>query len=183
MDYAILDNDELIRLALEAMNNGKDADSVVMLKTLVDRDPGNGFANYLLAAQHAQMGLMDRAEAGFRAAIASDVELPTARFQLGQLLALKGDSAGAVQVLQPLAANDDSLGAYARGISAAALDDIDTAIRELDHGLSLPQDIPALATDMRNLRERFLAANAGTTASPAAETMAPRFLGAYRDNG
>lgn len=29
---------------------------------------------------------------------------------------------------------------------------IDEAIRELDHGVSLPQSIPALATDMRNPR-------------------------------
>ena len=68
MDFDKLDNDELLRFALEAGHADRDADAAVMLKTLLERDPSNVIATYLLAAQHAQLGMMDSAEAGFRAA-------------------------------------------------------------------------------------------------------------------
>ena len=131
MTYAILDNDELLRLALDAMNTGKDADAVVMLKTLVERDPHSAYGQYLLAAQHAQMGLMDRAEAGFRAAVGNGLELPVARFQLGQLLLVKGDSAEAKATFEPLATSDDrALAAYARALMAAADENTQAAISQ-----------------------------------------------------
>jgi len=152
MTYAILDNDELLRLALDAMNTGKDADAVVMLKTLVERDPGNAYGQYLLAAQHAQMGLMDRAEAGFRAAVGNGLELPVARFQLGQLLLVKGESAEAKATLAPLTTSDDlALAAYARALMAAADENTGAAISQLNEGLALPQPIPALGADMQRL--------------------------------
>ena len=152
MTYAILDNDELLRLALDAMNTGKDADAMVMLKTLVERDPRNAYGQYLLAAQHARMGLMDRAEAGFRAAVGNGLELPVARFQLGQLLLVKGDSAEAKATLEPLATSDDhALAAYARALMAAADENAQAAISQLNEGLALPQTIPALGADMQRL--------------------------------
>lgn len=172
MTYAILDNDELLRLALEAMNTGKDADAVVMLKTLVERDPGNAYGQYLLAAQHAQMGLMDRAEAGFRAAVGNGLELPVARFQLGQLLLVKGDSAEAKATLEPLTTSDDlALAAYARALTATADENAEAAITQLSEGLALPQSIPALGADMHRLLESLQAL--ASSSSPATVSNAP----------
>lgn len=181
MPFSKLDNDELLHLALEAMNTGRDADSVAMLKTLLERQPGNGYALYLLAAQHAQMGLLDRAEEGFRMAVAAAPELPTARFQLGQLLAVKGAASEAREVLQPLTVRQDSLGAYARGISAAAGEDVAVAIEALQQGLAMPQEIPALAGDMRGLLGRLESLQmADAPAFPVPGTVPSRVLGAYQ---
>lgn len=182
MSFDKLDNDELLRLALDAMNTGRDADSVAMLKTLLARAPDNAHALYLLAAQHAQMGLMERAEEGFRQAVRLAPELATARFQLGQLLLIKGDSQDAKQVLLPLAGQTDALGAYARGMCAAADDDAPLAIAAIAEGLALPQPVPALAGDMTALRGRLQALLAGGEGSPApaTTTTAPRFMGAYQ---
>jgi len=66
MTYERLDSEELLRLSLSAMSAANDAETTNLLKALVDREPGNAYGHYLLAAQHAQLGLMDRAEAGFR---------------------------------------------------------------------------------------------------------------------
>ena len=151
MTYALLDNDELLRLALDAMNTGRDAESVAMLKTLTERDPGNAYGHYLLAAQHAQMGLMDRAEMGFKAAVACGLEIPAARFQLGQLLLLKGENAEAHQVLAGLRGVGGSMGEYAQALMALAAGEITTAMGHLRDGLEQPQDIPALTDDMRRL--------------------------------
>lgn len=167
MGYDKLDNEELLRLALDAIHHGRDADSLVMLKTLLERDPQHVHAQYLLAAQHAQLGMFERAEAGFRAAVAGAPELAIARFQLGQLLVMKGAAGEAAEVLSPLDAREDALAAYARGLLAAANDDAPAALRELDQGLALPQEIPALAGDMQRLRDRLGAHGAGGAAAEA----------------
>lgn len=186
MDFDKLDNEELLRLSLDAMNTGRDADSVVMLKTLLEREPGNAYAQYLLAAQHAQLGMMDRAEEGFRKTVEVAPDLVAARFQFGQLLLIKGESAEARQVLKPLTVMHDALGAYARGLSAAGDEDATTAVRELEEGLTLPQPIPALAMDMKNLRDRLLGLQTGATTEILVEeeaTVVPRYLGAYQGQG
>ncbi len=188
MGYDKLDNEELLRLALDAINNGRDADSLVMLKTLLERDPKHVHAQYLLAAQHAQLGMFERAEAGFRAAVAGAPDLAIARFQLGQLLVMKGTVEEATQMLAPLADRGDALAAYARALVAAANEDATTAVRELDQGLALPQEIPALAGDMQRLRDRLSVQGADLATMQATEAALaetnpiganPMFLASY----
>lgn len=188
MGYDKLDNEELLRLALDAINNGRDADSLVMLKTLLERDPRHVHAQYLLAAQHAQLGMFERAEAGFRAAVAGAPDLAIARFQLGQLLVMKGTIEEATQMLAPLADRGDALAAYARALVAAANEDAPTAVRELDQGLALPQEIPALAGDMQRLRDRLSVQGADLATMQATEAALaetnpiganPMFLASY----
>lgn len=186
MNYDKLDNAELLRLALGAINGGQDADSVVMLKTLLERDPNHVYGQYLLAAQHAQMGMLDRAEAGFRSVVDTAPDLAIARFQLGQLLLLKGAAGEARQFLRVLCSNNDALGAYARALSAAANHDIGTAIAEAGAGLALPQDIPALATDMQRLHDQWRQAGmvSDTAAAMATQSpVSPMFLSGYGREG
>lgn len=179
MTYEKLDTDELLRLALEAMNAGREADSIVMLKTLLEREPDHVHARYLLAAQHAQLGMMERAEAGFRDVIARSAELPIARFQLAQMLLLRGANQEAQTVLAPLAAAPDgqALGGYARALTAAAVDDTAGTIAGLQSGLACAQDIPALAGDMRRLLDQLLAN--GPIQPPPGDGAAPLFLSGY----
>lgn len=178
MEFDKLDNDELLRLSLEAINTNRDADAVVMLKTLLEREPGHVFATYLLAAQHAQLGMMDRAEAGFRAVVQQAPEFPIARFQLGQLLLVKGSPDEARQVFAPLTSDRQALGAYARALSAAAQEDLPTALAELEAGLALPQEIPALELDMRRLHDQLqvAATQAPARAEPSPGATAPSAL-------
>lgn len=183
MNYDKLDNDELLRLSLDAINNGRDADAVVMLKTLLEREPEHVYAQYLLAAQHAQLGMLERAEAGFRRVVEQAPDLAPARFQLGQLLVTTGQGAEAKAVLAPLASNRDSLAAYARAMVAAADEDAASAIRELEAGLALPQEIPALAADMQRFRGQLSGLSEQAPVLPAgasgAVQAAPMFLTGY----
>lgn len=178
MNYEKLDNEELLRLALEAVNSGRDAESVVMLKTLLERDSTHVHAQYLLAAQHAQMGLYERAEAGFRAVVEQAPELEIARFQLGQLLALSGSVREAQDCLQPLVQHEGALGAYARALAALMGEDIARALQELEAGLGLPQQIPELAADMQRLRDT-LKASVDTSEPDVTPSTAPIFLTGY----
>lgn len=149
------DNDELLKRSLEAMQNGRDDEAMDLLQALLQRDPGHLYGRYLIAAQHAQMGLFDQAETGLRAVVAESPDFAIARFQLGQLLLLKDAGDEARRLLEPLAGQGDALGAYARGLTAAAAQNLGEAVRELQAGLSLTQEIPALAADMQRLGARL----------------------------
>lgn len=183
MSFENLDNEELLRLSLEAINGNRDAEAISMLKLILSREPGHFYATYLLAAQHAQIQMFDRAEEGFRAAVALNPDFPIARFQLGQLLTMKGAADEVQQVLSPLFGNSDALGAFARGMAALAREDVDNGVRELEAGLAMPQEIPALEADMRRLRDNLLAAAAAsgvTSAEAVAEpAAAPVYFAGY----
>jgi Flp pilus assembly protein TadD len=178
MSYEQLDAEELLRIALDAVNHDRHAEAVAMLKTLIGREPGNVFATYLLAAEHAQLGMMDRAEEGFRRTIELAPEFPMARFQLGQSLLVRGEANGACEILAPLAGlpANVALASYARALMAAAREDVAEATAQLESGLACEQEIPALAQDMQRVLANLQATTpmaAGT--SPAA----PMFLSNY----
>ena len=153
MEYEALDDDELLHLSLEAINGARDADAVVLLKVLTGRSPGNPLAHYLLAAQHAQTGLLERAEQGFRRAVELAPEFAMARFQLGQLLLMKGDGVAAAQEFRLVRSDDPAVACYAEGLCALAQERLAEALASLRRGLVLPQMIPALAQDMRQLAD------------------------------
>jgi len=181
MNFDKLDPDELLRLSLDAIKNNRDADAVVLLKTMLERDPGHNYAHYLLAAQYAQIGMFDRAEEGFRTVVTNEPALRIACFQLGQLLVMKGTLDEAKATFAPLLAQDDALGAYARAMHAVADDNADDAVREIDIGLALPQDIPALAHDMKRVRDRLrnVDEDAPQPMQAMPTTPAPIFLTGY----
>jgi Tfp pilus assembly protein PilF len=144
MDYLLLDTEELLNRSVDAIRMNQQADVMVLLKVVLERDPDNTYAFYLLAAQYAQLGMADRAEKGFRKVVESAPQLSIARFQYGQLLMGQGRNEESADMLAPILEQADDLGAYARVLSAAGRDRIQDSLRELDKGLELPQSIPAL---------------------------------------
>jgi tetratricopeptide (TPR) repeat protein len=155
MNYDTLDNEELLFVALDAVNGARYGEAIMLVRMLLGRDPKNANAQYLLSAQHAQIGMYERAEDGFRTLLALAPGFSIARFQLGQLLLMKNASTEAKDALSPLAGNRDAIGAYARALCAVADDDADMATREIQAGLQLPQSVPTLASDMQALLARL----------------------------
>jgi tetratricopeptide (TPR) repeat protein len=141
---------------------------MVLLKTVIERDPVNVYAVYMLAAQHAQLGMAERAERGFERVVEVAPDLAIARFQYGQLLLGQGRNEEAANMLAPILEQIDDLGAYARALSAAGQDRIHDSLCELDKGLELPQSISALTIDMRRLREQLC----GLTSQVVSEVVA-----------
>jgi Flp pilus assembly protein TadD len=146
-----LDTSTLLRDALDAIQGARDVEAVRLLKTVLEREPDNLHAQYLLAIQHAQLGLFERAEERLRALLTVVPEFVVARFQLAQLLVMRGTAKDAREWLQPVLAQADPLGAYARGLLAAAEGDRDGACATIEAALRLQQPVPVLADDMRRL--------------------------------
>ena len=186
MTYAMLDNEELLRIALDAINQDRHADAVAMLKTLLEREADHVFGTYLLAAEHAQLGMMDRAEAGFRRTVELAPDFPMARFQLGQIHLTKNDAAAAKAILTPLASLPAglALSAYAKGLIAAADEDLAEAAHQLQTGLACEQEIPALAADMQRVLENLFSLGAGAPGSATTpHAAAPMYLSNYGKPG
>lgn len=153
MSVGSTNNEELIYMSLQAMNASRDEEAMALLAALLEREPEHAQGIYLLAAQHAQLGMLDQAEAGFRKAMTLvGNEFPMPRFQLGQLLMVQDRPGEAVDVLLPLTnAADPALRAYANAFIALAAQQVADAIAALREGLQHPQSIPVLADDMRRL--------------------------------
>ena len=187
MSYALLDNDELLRLALDAVNHDRHAEGMTLLKELLQRDAAHVYGNYLLAAEHAQLGLLDAARQGFEKSVSLAPEFPMARFQLGQICLTLGDANAAIVALSPLAdaREDTALAGYARGLIAAAQDRVEDAVDAIRTGLARPQEFPVLASDMQRFADALASAAAAASAliaigvpfALAAPTAAPTTLG------
>ncbi len=178
----MLDPDEYLHLAIHASSVGNHHACMTYLKEVLQRQPAHASALYLLAAQHAELGLMERAISGMKAALAITPDLEIARFQLGLLL-LDRDRAG--EAKQQLSALDASLNPALKAFSQAllALADADPAgaQKKLALGLALPSSNPALSTMMQRFFEHLAKKNEAAVEPPASAPEAnPLFLGAYR---
>lgn len=100
-------------------------DAIVLLKAIIERHPGKRNAAYLLSAQHAQRGLVDRADAGFRQVFEASPSLAIARLQHGQLLFGQERLYDAATMIAPLRDLSGEIGSYARALQASSAGRID----------------------------------------------------------
>jgi len=193
----LYDIDEYLHLAMHASSAGDIHTAMTHLKQLLQLQPGHALAIYLLATQHAEIGLFERAIKGMRAAIALNPQLEMARFQLGLLLVDRGRPAEAKEQFAGLTGiADPVLKAYSEAMVAVIEGDLQRGIERLTW--SLGQDVrnpgmQALAGLMRRVLERVSAAAAGETGKTNSTRDSPvpgaggsseeLFLGAYRQAG
>lgn len=109
MTQQSLDGTELFYLAIEASGRSDHGTAITYLKQALDLPEGStatsaDYAKYLymLGAEYAQIGLMDRAASHMAQAVEMDPNLHTARFQLGLLHITCNQPAQALSVLAPL---------------------------------------------------------------------------------
>ena len=165
-----VDVDELVHLAMEASREQRHGDAIAYLKQAVEHSSKNHRAVYLLAAQHAQIGLNDRAIEGFQKALTIEPKLSPARFQLGLLLLCNGRVDEALAAWQPLEelAESDPYRHFARGMARLCRDDFAGCEESLKRGMELNEVNPALNADMKGVLERMSAQLADGSQSAAA---------------
>ena len=174
----MLDAAEYLHLAIHASSKGDHHAALSYLKEALQREPDNAKAVYLLAAEHAELGLFDRAIAGMEAALSLDGQLEMARFQLGLLYLQANQLDNAKGQFSALGKSEDlGLRAFANAMEALADDKTALAQEKLAFGLAHADNNPALKADMQRMLDRLLGGNA--TQASATET-ATVFLGAYQ---
>lgn len=175
----MLDTDEYLHLALHASSVGNHHACMTYLKEVLQREPRQATAIYLLAVQHAELGLFARAIDGMKAALAIEPRLEIARFQLGWLFLNAGQMPQAREHFTTLGGTaDEAMRAFAEAMIALTDNKMTLAREKLALGLSRKATNPALSNLMRGVLER-LATQADPPAAAATPTNEPVFLGAY----
>ncbi|AKJ96682.1 tetratricopeptide repeat protein [Pseudomonas fluorescens] len=175
----MLDAPEYLHLAINASQNGDHHAALSYLNTALELEPNNAAVHYFRAAEHAELGLMERAYAEMIEALELDPGMDIARFQLGLLglqLAKLDEARSTFLTLQ-----DTSQDMSLREFSSAYLELLDerpqNAATRLAQGL-IDCSNPALKADM----ERVLASLSSTPPSTSNLTEPAAFLGAYRNS-
>lgn len=104
-----LDGTELFHLAIEASGRSDHGAAIAYLKQALDLPEGSAATSsdyakylYMLGAEYAQIGMMDRAASHMAQAVDMDPALHTARLQLALLHITCNQTAQALSVLTPL---------------------------------------------------------------------------------
>lgn len=161
MDYSSdrLDSEELLHLAMQSAQAGWHDRAIVLLKQAWSANPRDARIIYCLGAEHAEIGMYERAMAEMAKALELEPSLDVARIQLALMCAGGGRVEQAESTLAPLLdrPEDDSALHFARGLTAMLRDDIANAIPAVERGIALNAVNPALNGDMARLLESMQA--------------------------
>jgi tetratricopeptide (TPR) repeat protein len=154
----MLDAEEYFHLALHAGAMGDHHACMSYLEEVLQREPRNARAIYLMAVQHAELGLTQRAIAGIKTALTIEPDLELARFQLGLLLLFDcSQPSEAKDYLQRMRLSPNrALRAYSEAMIAIADNELTLARQQLAIGLSEASPDAPLSMLMRRLFERLL---------------------------
>jgi tetratricopeptide (TPR) repeat protein len=165
---ANLDQEELVHLAIEASGQQRHGDAIEYLKQSLAKAK-NFKALYLLAAEHAQIGMTERAIEEFRQALEIEPGMAAARFQLGLLFLCNARVEEALDAWQPLekaVPAGDPYAVFAGGLTKLARDEFTAAATELRRGMEINRVNAALNADMKRVLERIEAHLSGDVPPP-----------------
>lgn len=176
-----LDAEEYLGLALNALRAGDHGAALAHLKSGAECHPSNAQIAYMLGAEHAQIGLFDRAEQEMARALEIEPGLTMARFQLGllQLTQSRPADASATWAALDELPEGHGLRLFKLGLEALAQDRFADARSLLEQGIAANNFSADLNRDMTNVLGRIPEA---TEAAATAEAAPGVWLGAYRDS-
>lgn len=145
--------EELLHLAIEASTKDKAEAAIEYLKRAIDLKPNDGRIHYMLAAEHAQIGMFNEATEEITRAVELDPSLHTAHFQLGLLHLTSGRPEMAYDAWVPLDAlsEDHFLYLFKSGLEHLARDEFEQCVEKLTRGIALNKLNEPLNNDMRRI--------------------------------
>lgn len=181
----MLDADEYLHLAVHAGQSGDHHAALDHLHRALEQNPEHVAAMHILAAEHAQLGLYERACTGMRDVLALAPDMVVARFQLGLLNLQLERPEEARQAFSVLAkgATEEDLRAFANAYLHLLDDQLPQAATLLQQGLDHCNN-PALKADMLRVLSSLAPESVGAASSPTdpgSDSEKPVYLGAYRD--
>lgn len=152
-EASMLDQEELLHLAIEATQRGEHGAAISYLKEGIQRFPKDGKIAYVLGAEFAQIGLYDKAEEEMKRSIQLEPELYTAVFQLGLLQMTQGkvSEAKATWLALDVLNDDNALRLFKNGLESLAGEQYEDARILLEKGLVSNTFSPELNRDMQNV--------------------------------
>lgn len=152
-----LDADELFALAVRASDQQDSAQAISLFKRALEARPDFAAAHYLLGAEHAQLGMFDRAAEEMARAVACQPDLHAARFQLGMLQLTSGQPGGARQTWDGLSqlGQDHYFVQFRDGLLQLAQDDFEGCRRSLTAGIKGNTENVPLNHDMERILSRL----------------------------
>jgi len=189
-----LDADELLHFAIRASQNNESEKAILYLKHALQQEPENAKLHYFLGAQHAEIGMYDRAVEEMATAVKLDPNLETAHFQLGLLYATSARIEEANNAWEPLdkLGNEHPLYLFKTGLIQLAKDEFSEATENLSNGIKLNKLNPDLNNDMQRILDSITQINSEQiTAEKNSESDMPKddkksgnhiFLSAYEND-
>lgn len=149
----LLDQQELLQLALYACHKDQIGSAMVYLKIATARPAPDVRAHQLLGSLYAQIGMHERAANQMEAMLAMAPDFALGRLQLGVLYLTMGLTQKALESIPPLLQLDDSDAhrAFGEGLEHLCHDRLIEAGEVLQRGIELNKTNPALNDDMNKI--------------------------------
>jgi hypothetical protein len=184
-DTMALDHEELFHLAINASEQGHHDKAILYFKQALDMQD-DAKTQYLLAAEYAEIGMMDRAIEGMKLATEKDPELWTAHFQIG-LAYLTQDNASEAKIAWKALETrpeTDALRLFSEGLDALVDNDYQTALSKLETGILHNTENPPLSNDMQNIVNNLQSLEVPHEGEDTTDSLKQHlFLNAYSDKG
>lgn len=182
MNTTTLDADEYFHLALHASSVGDHHACISYLAEVLRQQPAHARALYLRAVEHAELGLIERAVSGIKAALAIEPGLEVAHLLLGLLLIDRNRPQEAKEYLLKISRSADHvMRMYAEAMIALADNDFAQAREKLALGLAQTSKNQPLGALMKRLLDQ-LSDRAKPAAAAGESGREHVLLGAYRDS-
>lgn len=183
-DITMLDSKEYLHLAIHATQQGLHHFAMEYLYKVLDKEPENAAAIFLLAAEHAELGLYDRAIEGMLKCISLSPEIEMAHYQLALLYIQKNEQEKAFPLWQHLAenANDESIKLFSRGITIVEKSK-NNALEYIDQAIETSRNNQFLQKSMRSIRENIMDYLSQMDSSPSLQqddTVHAIFINTYK---
>lgn len=165
---AALDRQEMLHMAIHASANSRPDDAIRTLKDLIEIDEANGDAHFLIAANYAEIAMLEKSISHYQRALELMPEQDYARMQFGMLLTAMDRIDEAREVLASFVTGqrDDCYAIFARGLNALFDNNLGESRRLLEAGLAANQNNEPLNNDVGRLIAEIDARQPGAAPPP-----------------
>jgi Flp pilus assembly protein TadD len=155
VSLALLDQAELLQLALTAGHNNDSGATLSYLKEAVSRPDASASAYFLLGSEYAEIRMYDRAVAAMEKSLLLDPSSAIVRLQLGLLLLSCGATKEATATLQMLSTLDtgDPLAQFGSGLLHLIRDEFTSALDCFSQGMKQNTGNPTLNHNMQRISD------------------------------
>jgi tetratricopeptide (TPR) repeat protein len=181
----MLDAEEYFHLAVHATQQGLHHSAMEYLYKCLEQEPENAHAIFLLAAEHAELGLYKRAIDGMKKSIKLDDKLDMAYYQLALLYLQQGNEMESYPLWQHLSLQspDPAIREFSQGMlifeSAPK-----NAIAHFDKALSMPQQNDFLQKSMTRIIDNLKTASVNLAQQNTAndDTVSEILVNTYKES-